>query len=304
MADATADIMFEHVVQKFEPQSKLLRTWELKGGVSAQVTAIEIERPDGYTQKMIVRQHGEVDLKHNPHIAADEFKLLQLLHSVGLAVPEPYYLDQSGEIFPTPYVVIEYIEGETIFGPHYIADFILQLAMQLYRIHEVDCVKLDVSFLPLHAEKVAEKIGERPEKVDEAFEEGRILDVLEEVWPLSEQNRSVLLHGDFWPGNILWRDGQIVGVIDWEDAALGDPLADIANSRLELLWAFGVEAMQRFTHHYQSLADIDFTNLAYWELYAALRRISQIAGWGLDEITEKTMRERLRWFIAQAFMNL
>ena len=117
MADSTADIMFEHVVQKFEPQSKLLRTWELKGGVSAQVAAIEIERPDGYTQKMIVRQHGEVDLKHNPHIAADEFKLLQLLHSVGLAVPEPYYLDQSGEIFPTPYVVIEYIEGETIFGP-------------------------------------------------------------------------------------------------------------------------------------------------------------------------------------------
>ena len=184
MADSKADNTFELVVQKFEPQSKLLRTWELKGGVSAQVTAIEIERPDGYTQKMIVRQHGEVDLKHNPHIAADEFKLLQLLHSVGLAVPEPYYLDQSGEIFPTPYVVIEYIEGETIFGPHDIADFIPQLATQLYRIHEVDCSNLDVSFLPRHAEKVAEKLGERSEKVDEAFEEGRIRDALEGVWPL------------------------------------------------------------------------------------------------------------------------
>ena len=122
MADSTAYIMFEHVVQKFEPQSKLLRTWELKGGVSAQVTALEIERPDAPTKKMIVRQHGEVDLKHNPHIAVDEFKLLQLLHSVGLAVPEPYYLDQSGEIFPTPYVVIKYIEGETIIGPHDVAD--------------------------------------------------------------------------------------------------------------------------------------------------------------------------------------
>ena len=239
-----------------------------------------------------------------PHITADEFKLLQLLHSVGLAVPEPYYLDQSGEIFPTPYVVIEYIDGETIFGTHAIADFIPQLAMQLQRIHEDDCSNLDVSFLPRHAEKVAEKIGERPAIIDEEFEEGRVRDVLEEIWPLSQQNRSVLLHGDFWPGNILWRNGRIVGVIDWEDAALGDPLADVANSRLELLWAFGIEAMQRFTHHYQSLAGIDFANLPYWELYAVLRRISQIAGWGLDEITEKTMRERLRWFIAQAFMNL
>jgi len=304
LADSKADNAFEYVVQKFEPQSKLLRTWELKGGVSAQVTGIEIERPDGYIQKMIVRQHGEVDLKHNPQIAADEFKLLQLVHSEGLAVSRPYYLDQSGEIFPTPYIVIEYIEGETIFGPHDIADFIPRLATQLSRIHEVDCSKLDVSFLPLHEKRVAEKLGERPEMVDEEFEEGRIRDVLEEVWPLSQQNRSMLLHGDFWPGNILWRDGQIVGVIDWEDAAIGDPLADIANTRLELLWAFGIDAMRSFTHHYQSLTDIDFTNLPYWELYAALRRISQIAGWGLDDITEKTMRERLRWFIAQAFMNL
>ena len=63
----------------------------------------------------------------------------------------------------------------------------------------------------------------------------------------------MLLHGDFWPGNILWRYGQLVAVIDWEDAALGDPLADVANSRLEILWAFGIDAMQSFTHYYQSL---------------------------------------------------
>lgn len=304
MADLKADTMFEHVVQQFEPQSKLLRTWELKGGVSAQVTAIEIERPDGCTQKMIVRQHGEVELKHNPHIAADEFKLLQLLHSIELAVPEPYYLDQSGEIFPTPYIVIEYIEGEPIFGSQDVADFIPQLAMQLYRIHKVDCAKLDVSFLPLQEKRVTEKLGEGPEKVDEALDEGCIRDVLLAGWPFPRQNRSVLLHGDFWPGNILWRDGQIVGVIDWEDATLGDPLADVANSRLELLWAFGIDTMRSFTFHYQSLTDIEFSNLPYWDLYTSLRRISQITEWGLDDNSEKTMRERLRWFVAQAFMNL
>jgi aminoglycoside phosphotransferase (APT) family kinase protein len=304
LADSKADNTFEPVVQKFEPHSKLRRAWELKGGVSARVTMLEIERPDDSTKKMLVRQHGEVDLKHNPHIAADEFKLLQLLHSVGLAVPEPYYLDQSCEIFPTPYVVIEYIEGETIVGSHDVADFILQLARQIRRIHEVDCTKLDVSFLPLHEKSSAEKLEERRAIIDEKLDEGRIRDVLEGVWPLPQRNRCVLLHGDFWPGNILWRDGQIVGVIDWEDAAVGDPLTDIANCRLELLWAFGIEAMRSFTHHYRSNTDIDFTNLPYWDLYAALRRISQIAGWGLDNVTEKTMRERLRWFVAQAFMNL
>ena len=265
---------------------------------------LEIERPDGRTRKMIVRQHGAVDLEHNPRIAADEFKLLQLLHSEGLAVSKPYYLDQSSEIFSTPYVVIGYIEGEPEFSHNNVPNLILQLVTQLSRIHQVDCSNLDVSFLPQYEKKVAEKLGERPVNVDETLDEGRIRDVLEAVWPLPQENISVLLHGDFWPGNILWRNGQLVGVIDWEDAALGDPLADLAHSRLEILWAFGINAMQSFTHHYQSMTTIDFINLPYWDLYAALRPISQIGEWGLDDSTEKTMRERHRWFVAQAFEKL
>jgi len=215
MTASKEDSKFEQVVQKIDSQSKLLRTWELKRGVSAQVTALEIERPGGHTKKLIVRRHGEVDLKHNPQIAADEFKLLQLLHSVGLATPRPYHLDQSGEIFSTPYVVIEYIAGKPEFAPSNLSDLLLQLATQLSRIHQVDCSHLDVSFLPKLEQRYAEKLRERPAQVDESFDEGPIRDTLEAVWPIPQRNTSVLLHGDFWPGNILWRDGQLVAVIDW-----------------------------------------------------------------------------------------
>jgi aminoglycoside phosphotransferase (APT) family kinase protein len=253
---------------------------------------------------MIVRQHGDVDLKHNPHVAADEFKLLQLLQSYGLATPTPYHLDQSDEIFPTPYVVIEYIEGTPQFAPSNLTDLILQLATQLSRIHTVDCSKLDVSFLPQQEKICTEKLKERPAKVDESLDEGHIRDALESVWPLPHRNKSVLLHGDFWPGNIIWKDGQLVAVIDWEDARLGDPLADVANSRLEILWAFGIDAMHSFTYHYQSMTPIDFTNLPYWDLCAALRPDSKIAEWAADAITEKTMREGHRLFITQAFAKL
>jgi aminoglycoside phosphotransferase (APT) family kinase protein len=304
MTEAKEDTTFEQVVHKLDPQSKLLRTWELKGGVSARVTALETLRPDGHTQKMIVRQHGEVELKHNPHVAADEFKLLQLLHSVGLATPAPYHLDQSGEIFSTPYLVIECIEGKPEFAPSDLPDLLLQLATQLSRIHQVDGSQLDVSFLPQQANIYAQKLRARPANVDESLDEGLIRHTLEAVWPFPQRNTSVLLHGDFWPGNILWRDGQLVAVIDWEDAALGDPLADVANSRLEILWAFGLDAMQSFTHQYQSMTTIDFTHLPYWDLCAALRRVAQLAQWGLDDTTERTMRERHRWFVTQAFEKL
>jgi len=304
MTTSQEDSKFEHVVQKIDPQSKLLRTWELQGGVSAQVTALEIEQPESHTKKLIVRRHGEVDLKYNPQIAADEFRLLQQLHSAGLATPKPYYFDQSGEIFATPYLVIEYIEGKTEFAPPHLMDYILQFTTHLSRIHSVDCSKLDVSFLPKQTDKYTVKLRARPANVDESLDEGHIRSVLEAAWPLPQSNSDVLLHGDFWPGNLLWKDGQLVAIIDWEDAAIGDPLADVANSRLELLWAFGPEAMQHFTQQYQAMAAIDFTNLPYWDLYAALRPIAQISQWGLDETTERTMREQHAWFTTQAFEKL
>jgi aminoglycoside phosphotransferase (APT) family kinase protein len=295
---------FEQLVQKIDPQSKLLRAWELQGGVSAQVTALEIERPDGQTKKMIIRRHGAVDLQQNPQIAADEFKLLQITKSAGLATPAPYYVDLSGEIFPNPYIVIEYIDGKPEFALDTITDLIPQLAMHLARIHAVDCSNLDLSFLPKQEKRSAKKLSERPTQLDESLGEGRIRDFLESIWPLSQENASVLLHGDFWPGNILWRDIRLRAIIDWEDAALGDPLADVANTRLEILWAFGIDAMQSFTQRYRSMTTIDFTNLPFWDLFAALRPASKLSEWAADDIAEQRMRERHRLFVTQAFETL
>ena len=296
MTELPEDHKFEQLVQKIAPQSRLFRTWQLKGGVSAQVTAVELERPDGRTKKMIVRRHGDRDRQRNPQVAADEFRLLQILQSEGLAAPKPYYLDQSGEIFSTPYLVIEYVEGEPEFAPSDLSDYLLQMATQLAAIHGIDGAKTDLSFLL----EQGKGFGERPVRLDESPGEGRIRAALESAWPLSRLNKSVLLHGDFWPGNLLWQNGQLVAVIDWEDAKVGDPLADLAISRLEILWALGVEAMNAFTKHYQSMTAIDFTNLPYWDLCAALRRAPQISEWGLDDVTEQRMREEYRWFVRQA----
>ena len=298
------DRQFEQLIHKINPQYKLLRVWELKGGISAQVTAIEIEQPDGQTRKMVVRQHGEVDLKHNPHVAADEFNFLQLLQSAGIAAPKPVYLDESGEIFATPCIVIEFVEGKPEFAPSDLNDLLLQMAKHLSRIHTIDCSRLDVAFLPRQEDKYAAKFKQRPTIIDESLNEGRIRDVLESVWPLPQHNKPALLHGDFWPGNTLWRDGQLIAVIDWEDAEVGDPLADLANSRMEMVWAFGIDAMQRFTQFYQSMTPIDHTNLPYWDLCAALRPAGKISEWAADESVEKSMREGHRLFINQAFEKL
>ncbi|MGA7669792.1 MAG: hypothetical protein WBW04_05180, partial [Nitrolancea sp.] len=86
------------LVERIDPHVRLLRAWPLTGGVSAEVTAIEIERANGHVEKLVVRKHGPVDLATNPDIAADEFALLRVLHEEGLTVPAPRYVDATGEI--------------------------------------------------------------------------------------------------------------------------------------------------------------------------------------------------------------
>src|SRR5438067_5191571 len=74
-------------------------------------------------------------------------------------------------------LIVERIDGE---GPGPDEPGLLsQLAAALAEIQRVDA---DVSFLPERS---------------------------------AARNERVLLHGDFWPGDTLWRDGRLVAVIDW-----------------------------------------------------------------------------------------
>ncbi|GLV60784.1 acyl-CoA dehydrogenase [Dictyobacter sp. S3.2.2.5] len=295
---------FACVVKKIDPEAMLLDSHALKGGVSAQVTVLEAVLASGERKKMIVRRHGANDLRRNPHIAADEFRLLRALHAAGLAVPEPYYLDQSDEIFASPYVVIEYVEGETIFAPAQAPALVPQMATHLASIHALDPARLDLAFLPNMQQTWNERFQTRPATLDDTLSEGRIRDALAAVWPPHQRNPPALLHGDFWPGNLLWRDGQLAAIVDWEDAALGDPLCDLANSRLEILWAFGREAMEEFTRCYQALRTIDYSDLPVWDLCAALRPAGQLSTWIADPDKERKLQASHHWFITRALSQL
>jgi aminoglycoside phosphotransferase (APT) family kinase protein len=309
------DPRFERLARKLAPHSKLRSAWRLNGGISAEMTALEIEQPDGQARKVIVRRPGLAALRRNSSAAEDEFRLLQTTQSAGLATQTPYYLDPSGEIFATPYLVIEYIEGQPEFAPVDLADFTRQLAVHLARIHCVDRAKLDLPFLSRPTRSFAEAVGELPANIDASFDVGRIRATLEAAWPIAQRNADALLHGDYWPGNLLWRDARLVAVIDWEDATLGDPLADFAISRLDILWIFGDQAYHSFTKYYMSLMAIDYRSLPYWDLYAALR-LARLAGpdlaewvaffppFGRPDITVQTLREHYRWFVGQVFEQL
>jgi len=303
----------EQIVHRFNTGYMLSHAEELVGGASAQVVLLHVKHASGdVTQKYLLRVHGDINRWRNPNIASHEFKLLTTLYESGLPVAQAHYLDESGEVYPIPYLIVGYIEGKTDFSPANLPDFIRQSAELLAKIHQVKQPLSTLDFLSNRAEHVLWWIHYQPEQLDEALDEGWLRDKLRTLFALEKVNESTLLHGDFWSGNLIWQDGKLIGVIDWEDAEIGDPLSDLSITRLDLLWAFGKEAMFDFTRVYKALMPhLDYANLPYWDLFSALRQANQLTGsamlWaesGRPDVTFTTMQQSHKWFVKQALEQL
>ncbi|MBL8161723.1 MAG: aminoglycoside phosphotransferase family protein, partial [Anaerolineae bacterium] len=238
------------IVQRVWPGDTLAHAEPMLGGISAQVLLLHVRHADNAVGKYLVRVHGEGDRKRNPDVALHEYSILRHVYAAGLPVAKPVHLDQSCEVYPLPYIVVGYIEGKTEFAPRDIPGFVQQYATLLARIHQV---KGAPDFLIDRAAMVQQRIQYQPDELDDTVDEAGLRAKLRTLFPLRQMNAPALLHGDFWPGNLIWQDGRLVGVVDWEDVDVGDPLADLSIARLEMLWMCGQAAMHDFTRAYQQL---------------------------------------------------
>ncbi len=237
----------------------------------------------------MVREYGARDLRANHDIARQEFRVLRALHAAGLPVPQPHY-------FETGVLITGFMDGQPEFEPADGAECVRQMAAFLARLHAISPTRF--SFLrPLALP------GPWPRQPDDSLSERCIREALDRLHtPVPA--RPVVLHGDVWPGNILWSGGHLAAVIDWEDAALGDPLADVGNARLELLFFLGVKAMHAFTSEYAVLSGANMTALPYWDLRAALRVCGRLADWGLEQGLERQVRQRHQEFVNDALKQI
>ncbi len=298
------DKAVEQIVERAFPGSRVRRAWPLTGGISAAVTAIEIEQPDGRVRRLTLRQPGALDGERASDTSEKEHRVLQFLHDAGLPVPEPLLLDRSGEIVPGPLLLLEYIDGQPGEGPGDLNRQLKGYAETLARIHQFPATHPALSFLPSQLDDDSDRLAKPPATLNDGRSEGAIRDALLKHWPPRQRNQPTLLHGDIWPGNMVWHEGALVGIIDWEDAAVGDPVADLAVTRLEVLWAHGSAAMVTVTELYQAQTGVDLADLAVWDLCAALRPIPHISGWGLSPAEDTAQRAGYRRFVDQALEAL
>jgi aminoglycoside phosphotransferase (APT) family kinase protein len=187
--------------------------------------------------------------------AAREARVLELL--AGSPVPAPRLLaaDPDGERCGVPALLVTRLPGrppgsdlaeETLLG---------ELAALAAAIHSVDGAR---PIMPAYRRYVDPQRlavpawSRRTELWSEAIELAR---------RPPPEGRACLIHRDLHPGNTLWEDGRLRGVVDWSYASWGPAAVDTAHLRWNLAVGLGSEAAEALLASGQAL-DHD----PYWDV--------------------------------------
>jgi len=271
--------------------------WSLQGvqALGGRASAINVVTSGQRPVRLILLTHSQRDRARNPHIARDEYQLLTTLKRAGLPVPEALYRSEAHQL---PFLITAFVEGRARFDAPHRAAFSRRLAEALNSIHTLDLSEYEFSFLP-HIDDAINR-----DRAPHTSELRKIHEALQAALPRVEFNAPALLHGDFWPGNLLWNGDELAAIIDWEDAMLGDPLVDLGKSRLEVLWALGPEALNDYTAAYLALnQNLNATALPFWDLWGAFR-LSHFPSFAPAPDQTPRMRAQYEAFVADAIGRL
>jgi prepilin-type processing-associated H-X9-DG protein len=292
-------------VDCFAPGASLHSIEALKGGVSATMARIEILLPDGSLHKYVVRTPGKWTADEPPGFIEREYKILQQVYKTGILSPNPVYLEEPGS--EDRFYILEYIEGAPELKPSDPVAYGRDFAELHAQIHGLDLQShglQDTRYLPTEIRKLGDAFDPRTR-------EEEVRNALDKLGPSEDVNPPVFRHGDLWPGNVLWLDGQVSGIVDWENASLGEPLFDLSITRLDLLWVAGWEATDAFTEHYVKLRQIDVAQLPKFDLVTALRLSSALdmiapayPPLGRPDVTAETLVRDLAEFVDSALSRI
>ena len=270
----------QKVLNSFVPGLKLIHFEPLTGGVSSEVFLIEAKQ-NKTKIKLVLRYEGGMPSKID---ITNEFNLLQALANTNIPSVEPLFIDTSCKILDKPFMLLSFLEGDIIIPNTDNLDLITKMADQLRSIHSINPALLPD--LPIQIDPIEGLLKYLP-KGDEWME---IKNYLSSLKNTAFEGQRVFLHGDFWPGNILWAKDQIVAVIDWDYAAIGDPISDLAVSSLEMRYEFGKEGMNQLCEAYLKHSMIDNSRFSLWLISIASSTLHFINQWNLSEAKKNLIK--------------
>jgi len=277
------------------------------------MNVMRIETSAGARCSVVLRRYVPGWRNSTPERASFEFDVLGLVESAGIPSPRRLLLDAEGHYFDTPAMVLSYLPGRSFFSPAHLSRWTDGLARGLALVHAVTPDHYDLSWLPGDpVQDIRAEIDHRREQLPdmealghEAF--AALQDQLDRV----QRWQSCLIHDDYWPGNTVWYRGRLTGVIDWTDAKLGDPRADLSQCRADLVLSHGIGEADAFLQAYQRHASAAPPDMAFFDLLRGLRALIYYKQWlqgyhdaGLTHLNWNGVEERLRSFVRRALANI
>jgi len=109
--------------------------------------------------------------------------------------------------------------------------------------------------------------------------EGPLAPTVVARWAEVTASPEALVHGDYWSGNLVARDGKVTGVVDWSGAARGPRGYDVAWCRLDLVLLFDATTADAFLAAYGSASAAPVGDTALHDSWAAARSYTNVATW-------------------------
>jgi len=212
--------------------------------------------------------------------------------AAGCPVPTPRLVavDEDGGEAGEPAVLMTRLPGVVVWDPVEVEPFLRTLAEILPAVHATP-LGPDVALPDFASYRVQLRRAPRWARRPYVWERG--IELLDGPPPGDER---LIIHRDYHPGNVLWARDELGGVVDWVNASIGSPWADVGHCRVNLAGELGQAAADRFLELFRVAAGRDDVYHPYWDISAVLG--------GLDQDAEDEPSPEDEHFLAQAVARL
>ncbi len=231
---------------------------------------LTLRGPGGAEQQLILKRYPIGD--ETPRL---EWERLGCAAGAPLPTPQRVAVDPDGAWFGTPALLMSALSGQVEMRPRDVDAWTRELARALAAIHRTDLGDaippvLRRPHLWTHWQLWDVEVDARI-----AFATAAIQRLQREA----SREPEVFCHDDFHPGNVLFEDGSVSGVVDWSGARLAPAAADVGYCRADLAIAPGADAPNQFLAHYQAASGEPLERLALWDVLAGMHALQWSPGW-------------------------
>jgi aminoglycoside phosphotransferase (APT) family kinase protein len=257
------------VTSQFGTGSRITRLRPIRqGGWHANHALVVVDRL-GRRHRLVLRRWARPDWEvDDPDFTvAREVTILRLLASAAVLTPTVVAADPDAAVCDAPALLCARLPGRPPASarPRDLRGFLTQLAEALPLIHAVNgrayqLVPAYRTYQDLHRQPPPAWLG-RWRVWEQAFA------VATSPAP---PTRCCLIHRDYHPGNTLWWQGCLTGVVDWTQGSWGPPGIDVGWMRWNLACDYGLEVADQFLGLWEAANGTKDAHDPYWDVLTAV----------------------------------